>query len=379
MKVIMLGDALVYFMLYEQDEDFKKIFKIRADFDVEMPKVTQSIRKYVSFIKMICDDEKLLPFDGGAVAAVVEHGVRLAGRQNKLSTRFNLIADVLRETNYWASLEKKSVVTADHVREAIRERIERMQLAEDKMHEMIREGMVMIDTGGAVIGQVNGLTVFDTKEYAFGLPARITAKTSIGRQGIINIEREVEMSGPSHNKGVLIISGYLHGMYAQSKPLTMNASITFEQSYGGVDGDSASSTEIYAILSSLANIPLRQDIAVTGSVNQKGEIQPIGGVNQKVEGFFDVCRARGLTGTQGVIIPHQNVNDLMLREDIIDAVREGNYHIYVVKTVDEGLALLTGKKAGRRRPDGTFEKGSIHYLANQTLTRYAEHWRELLA
>jgi len=378
-KVIMLGDAFVYFTLYEQDEDFKKIFKIRADFDVEMPKAPQAIRKYVSFIKMICDDEKLLPFDKGAVAAVVEHGVRLAGRQNKLSTRFNLIADLLRETNYCASMEQKKLVTAEHVRDATRERIERMQLAEDKMHEMIREGTVMIDTAGAVVGQVNGLTVFDMKEYMFGLPARITAKTSIGRQGIINIEREIHMSGPSHNKGVLIISGYLHGMYARTKPLTMNASITFEQSYGGVDGDSASSTEVYAILASLANIPVRQDLAVTGSVNQKGEIQPIGGVNEKIEGFFDICRARGLSGTQGVIIPHQNVKDLMLREDLVDAVREGNYHIYAIKSIDEGLELLTGIKAGKRRSDGSFEQDSIHFLVDQTLTAYAGHWRELVS
>ncbi|MBI3363365.1 MAG: AAA family ATPase [Ignavibacteriae bacterium] len=378
-KVIMLGDAYVYFTLYEQDEDFKKIFKVRADFDIEMQKVPQSIRKYVSFIKMICDDEKLLPFDRAGVAAVVEHGVRLAGRQNKLSTRFNVIADVLRESSYWASMEQKPIVTAEHVHEAIRERIERMQLAEDKMREMIRDGLVMIDTEGAVVGQVNGLTIFDMKEYLFGLPTRITAKTSIGRQGIINIEREVHLSGPSHNKGVLIISGYLHSMYAQTKPLAMNASITFEQSYSGVDGDSASSTEIYAVLSSLANLPLRQDIAVTGSVNQKGEIQPIGGVNQKVEGFFDICCVRGLTGTQGVLIPHQNVKDLMLRDDVIDAVREGNFHIHAIKTIDEGLELLTGVKAGKRYSDGGFEKNTVHFLVDQTLTRYAEHWKELFA
>jgi lon-related putative ATP-dependent protease len=377
-KVIMLGDAYIYFLLYEQDDDFKKIFKVRADFDTEMPKVQESIAKYVNFMKMICDDEKLLPFDKTGVAAVIEHGVRLAGRQNKISTRFNIVADVMREANYWAKSEKSRIVDRRHVRQAIDERIERVKLSEDKMREMIRDGIVMIDTDGKVVGQVNGLSVYDMREYIFGLPSRITAKTSIGRQGVINVEREVELGGPSYNKGVLIISGYLHGMYAMNKPLTMNASITFEQSYGGVDGDSASSTEIYAILSSLSNVPLRQDIGVTGSVNQNGEIQAIGGVNQKIEGFFATCKAAGLTGTQGVLIPYQNKNDLMLREDVIDAVTKGKFHIYAIKTIDEGLEILTGRKAGKRTKGGRFEKGSIHSLADQTLTEYARHWRELL-
>src|ERR1041385_3551331 len=316
-KVVMLGDASIYFLLYEQDDDFKKIFKVRSDFDTEMPQIRDSIDRYVSFMKMICDDEKLKPFDRSGIAAVIEHGVRLAGRQNKISTRFNLIADLMRESNYWAGKENKTPVTHAHVRKAIEERVERIKLAEEKMHELIMEGMIMIDSSDSVVGQVNGLTIYDMHEYMFGIPSRITDKTSIGRRATINIERESGLSGPSHSKGVMIISGYLHGMYAQRRPLTMNASITFEQSYGGVDGDSASSTEIYAILSSLADVPLRQDIAVTGSVNQKGEIQPIGGVNQKIEGFFTICKARGLTGKQGVIIPKQNERDLMLRHDVL--------------------------------------------------------------
>ncbi len=376
-KVVMLGDAYIYFLLYDQDDDFKKIFKIRADFDTEMPKQPQTIDKYVHFIKMICDDEKLKPFDHSGIAAVIEYGVRLAGRQNKLSTRFNVIADLAREANYWALNGKSSIITKEHVQKAIDERIERVKLVEDKMKEMIDEGTLMIDTDGDVIGQVNGLSVLDMREYMFGIPTRITARTSIGRVGIINIEREAEMSGPTHNKGVLIISGYLHGMYALNKPLTMNASITFEQNYGGVDGDSASSTEIYAILSSLADVPLHQYISVTGSVNQKGEIQPIGGVNQKIEGFFDICKKRGLTGKEGVLIPHQNKKDLMLRQDIIEAAAKGKFHIYAIKTINEGIEILTDLPAGKRLKDGSFEKGSIHYLVDQTLTQYATHWKAL--
>jgi lon-related putative ATP-dependent protease len=377
-KVVMLGDAFIYYFLYDQDDDFKKIFKVRADFDTEMNRQTQSIQKYVQFIKMICNDEKLLPFDSSGIASVIEHGVRLAGRQNKLSTRFNLIADILREANYWASHEKETIVSARHITKAIAERIERIKLVEDKTKEMIVDGTLLIDTEGSVTGQVNGLSVIDMREYMFGIPTRITAKTSIGKEGVINIEREAAMSGPLHNKGVLIISGYLHGMYAHNKPLAMNASITFEQNYGGVDGDSASSTEIYAIISSLADVPIRQDIAVTGSVNQNGEIQPIGGVNEKIEGFFDLCNKRGLKGTEGVLVPHQNKKDLMLRQDVVDAVRKGKFHIYAVKTIEDGIEILMSRPAGKRLRNGTFEINTVHYLADQTLIRYAQHWKSLL-
>lgn len=376
-KVIMIGDAYIYSLLYDLDDDVKKIFKVRADFDVEMPKKPQSIARYISFIKTICDDEHLLPFDRTGIAAVIEHGARLAGQQKKLSTRFNIIADVLREANYWATKNNSKAATAQHVTRAIDERIERVKLIEDKIQEMILSGMIMIATEGKAVGQVNGLSVYDMREYMFGKPSRITAKTSMGRDGVINIEREADLSGPTHNKGVLILSGYLRSMYARTKPLVMNASIAFEQSYSGVDGDSASSTEVYAILSSLANVPLRQDVAVTGSINQKGEIQPIGGVNQKIEGFFDVCKARRLTGRQGVMIPYQNISDLMLRHDVIEAVEKGKFHVYAIRTVDEGIELLTGKRAGRTLKDGTFEKNSVHGLVNKTLTEYAKHWKEL--
>ena len=375
-KVIMIGDAELYHLLYCRDEDFKKIFKVRADFDFEMPKNGNSITQYVRFIKMVCDDEALTPFNAAALAQIVEFGVRLAGNQRKISTRFNVIADVVREANYWASKDRAKSVTADHVEKAIAERIYRVKLVEDKIQEMIEKGSIMIDTSGSVVGQVNGLSVYSVGEHEFGTPSRITARTSLGRRGVINIEREAELSGPTHNKGVAILSGFFRGRFAQDKPLVMDASITFEQSYGGVDGDSASSTEIYAILSSLSDVPIRQDIAVTGSVNQKGEIQPIGGVNLKVEGFYDVCKVRGLSGKQGVIIPQQNVPDLMLREEVFDAVRRGKFHVYAVRTIDEGIEILTGAKAGSRRAGGRFELGTINARADDKLRRYAEEWKK---
>jgi len=310
---------------------------------------------------------------------VIEYGARLAGQQNKLSTRFSALADILREASYWASEEKAARVTAAHVRKAITERIERLRLLEDKIQEMILDGSILIDSIGEAVGQVNGLSVYAFGETEFGRPTRITAKTAVGRSGIINIEREAAMSGPTHNKGVLILSGYLHAQYAQDKPLVLNASIAFEQSYSGVDGDSASSTEIYAILSSLANLPLRQDIAVTGSVNQHGKIQPIGGVNQKVEGFYDVCHARGLTGRQGVLIPTQNVKDLMLRHDVVDAVRAGKFHLYAIDSIDQGIEMLTGRKAGTRSSSGKFTTGSVHARVNAVLQRFARTNRSFRA
>jgi ATP-dependent Lon protease len=344
-KVVMVGDAWTYNLLYDLDDDFKKIFKIRSDFDVAMPNGSAGIRSYVSFIRTMCSDENLLPFDLSGVTETVEYGARLAGRKNKLSTRFTVIADLIREANYWAKREHATSVTAAHVRKAHEEGIERVRLLEEKIQEMIEDGTIHIATHGKVVGQVNGLSVYEMSGYSFGKPSRITAKTSIGRAGIINIEREADLSGPTHDKGVLILSGYLRDKYAKHKPLVLSASIAFEQSYGWVEGDSASSTEVYALLSSIAGIPLRQDLAVTGSVDQHGNLQAIGGVNQKIEGFFDVCKARGLTGTQGVIIPKQNEGDLMLRHDVVEAVRQKKFHIYAISTVDEGIRLLTGKPA----------------------------------
>jgi lon-related putative ATP-dependent protease len=375
-KVVMIGESYIYDTLFYVDEDFKKIFKIKADFDVVMERTPETQEQYSAFIRKICHDEKLLPFDRTGVAAVVEHGVRLAGRQKKLSTEFHRITDILRETNYWARKDGSERITVKHVDQAITEKIYRVRMVEDKIQEMIEDGIIMIDSDGAKVGQVNGLSVYLMGEHAFGKPSRITAQTSMGKSGIINIEREADLSGKTHNKGMLILAGYLRGKYAQDKPLTLTASLAFEQSYSGVDGDSASSTEVYAILSSLANLALRQDIAVTGSVNQNGEIQPIGGVNQKVEGFFDVCRARELTGRQGVMIPHQNVEDLMLRKDVVEAVAAGKFHIYPVETIDQGIEILTGRPAGEKGSDGKYPPDTVNCLVDQKLEELAERMKE---
>ncbi len=378
-KVVMIGDAYVYNLLYFMDEDFKKIFKIKAEFDAEMEKDGKSFAEYVRFIKKICDEDGLMPLDKDGIAALIEYSTRIAGRQRKLSTRFHIIADVIRESSYWARRAKKTAVGREDVEKAITERFERVSLIEDKIQEMIEEGTILIDTEGAVVGQVNGLSVYDMGQFMFGKPARITARTAMGRAGVINIEREADLSGPTHNKGVLILGGYLRGKYASKRPLSLTASLAFEQSYGGVDGDSASSTEVYALLSSLSGLPLRQDLAVTGSLNQKGEIQPIGGVNEKIEGFFDVCRAKGLTGTQGVLIPQQNVQNLMLRAEIVDAVKGGKFHVYPVRTIDEGIEILTGVEAGAAGEDGSFPEGTVHFLVDRELQRLAKGWKAYAA
>ncbi len=374
-KVVLIGDAYIYYLLYRLDEDFKKIFKIKAEFDSEMKKDTQTIKEYIAFIKKISEEDDLLSFDKSGMAAIVEYGTRLSGRQKKISTRFHIIADVLREASYWAKKANKKMVGREHVEQAVQERFERVSLIEDKIQEYIEDGTIMIDAKGEVVGQVNGLSVYDMGEFAFGKPTRITARTSVGRAGVINIEREADLSGRTHNKGVLILGGYLRGKYAQKKPFSLSASIAFEQSYSGVEGDSASSTEVYSILSSLSKLPLRQDIAVTGSLNQKGEIQPIGGVNEKIEGFFDVCKAKGLTGAQGVIIPHQNIQNLMLRNEVIETVMQGKFHIYPVKNIDEGIEILSGIKAGKRKADGTFEEETVNYLVDEELNRLAKSWK----
>jgi ATP-dependent Lon protease len=378
-KVAMIGDAHIYNLLYYMDEDFKKIFKVKAEFDSEMKKDNKTAKEYGTFVKKIADEDKLRPFDKSGVAAVIEYGTRLAGRQKKISTRFHIIADVLREASYWAQKDNKKTVRREHVEKAIQERFERVSLIEDKIQEFIEEGTIMIDTKGKVTGQINGLSVYSMGEFAFGKPTRITARTAVGRAGVINIEREADLSGRTHNKGVLILGGYLRGKYAQKKPFSLSASIAFEQSYSGVDGDSASSTEVYAILSSLSKLPLRQNIAVTGSINQKGEIQPIGGVNEKIEGFFDVCKAKGFTGNQGVIIPHQNIKNLMLSNDVVEAVKQAKFHIYPVKSIDEGIEILTEVKAGERKKDETFEEGTVNYLVDQELQRLALSWKTFTA
>ncbi|MCG8607082.1 AAA family ATPase [bacterium] len=378
-KVVIVGDAYYYQVLYANDEGFKKIFKVRADFDTVIQKDDKAVHNYTRFIKKICDEERLKPFRNSGVAEIIEYGVRLAGRQNKISTRFSDVADLVREAHYWAVEAGSDVVSSEHVNKAIDEKVYRSRMMEDKIQEMIEEDVLMIEIDGKKVGQVNGLSVYMLGDYSFGRPSKITAEVSMGRAGIINIEREADLSGKTHNKGVLIIGGYFRGKYAQNRPLTMSASLAFEQSYSGVDGDSASSTEIYAILSELSGLPLRQDIAVTGSVNQKGEIQPIGGVNQKVEGFFDVCKAKGLTGQQGVMIPSRNVDDLMLRQEIVEAVKDQKFHLYSIRTIDEGIEILTGVAAGKKGKACAYPKDTVHFLVDRRLGELASGMREFMA
>jgi ATP-dependent Lon protease len=371
-KVVVVADAHLYHVLGYIDEDLRKIFKVRADFDTAMDKNDRNIEQFAAFVKMVTDEENLMPFDRTAMAALVEQAVRMTGRQEKISTSFPAITDLVRESDYWAAQEEKDTVSERHVDKAIEARIYRSNLVEEHIQEMIDRGTLMIDTTGEVVGQVNGLAVYSLGDYMFGKPSRITASTSMGRAGVINIEREADMSGNTHNKGVLILGGYLRKKYAQNKPLAMSASIAFEQSYSGVDGDSASSTEIYALLSSLSGVPIKQYIAVTGSVNQKGEVQAIGGVNQKIEGFFDCCRHKGLDGQQGVMIPASNVKDLMLRKDVVEAVKDGRFRVYAVKNIDQGIEILTGEKSGDKLPDGGYPEGSINFMVDRKLNELAE-------
>jgi len=376
-KVILIGDPLTYYLLYNLDEEFGELFKVKADFATEMEWTTENVERYACFVQARCLEENLPRFDARAVAKVVEHGARLAGDQRKLTTRFALITDLVREAAYWARKNGHEIVTGSDVQQAIDEHVYRANRIEELIREQIADGTLMVDTEGEVVGQVNGLSVLSLGDYTFGKPSRITAKIFLGQKGIINIEREAKMSGRIHDKGVLILSGYLWGKYAQEIPLSLSASLCFEQSYEGVEGDSASSTELYALLSSLSGLPVKQSLAVTGSVNQQGEIQPIGGVNEKIEGFFDVCRVKGLTGEQGVLIPHQNVKNLMLREDVVQAVREGRFHIYPIKTVDEGIALLTGVPAGERGPDGSYPEGTVNRLVQDRLRELALRFKEM--
>jgi len=370
-KVIMLGNDYLYQMLMTYEEDFWEMFKVKADFDYQMDRTNDNLKSYTCFIRQCCDKDKLLHFDRSGVAKVLEYASRSVSHKGKLSARFGLLKDVLIEADFWARKQSSQEITGEHVEKAIREKIHRLDLIAERIRQLIAEGTLIVDLEGSAVGQVNGLSVYDLGIFSFGRPSRITAKTFLGKSGVINIERESQLSGRIHDKGVLILSGYLGWKYAQKHPLSLSASICFEQMYSGVEGDSASSTELYAILSSLSDIPLRQDIAVTGSVNQKGEIQPIGGVNEKIEGFYDVCKAKGITGKQGVMIPHQNIKHLMLREDVIQDVKEGKFHIYSVRTIDEGIEILTGVPAGEQQEDGTYPDGSINYFVDACLMRYA--------
>lgn len=376
-KVVLIGSPIFYYLLHAFDEEFPELFKVKADFDTRMDCTSENIQDFLKFLGTFCKKERLKHLDNTAVAKLLEYASRLAEDQQKLSTHFGAIADIIREAHYWALQEGASHISARHVQKALDEKVYRSNLIQERIQEMIARGTLLIDTEGQAVGQVNGLSVISLGDYVFGKPSRITASVGPGREGIIDIEREVELGGPIHSKGVLILSGYLAQKYAQDKPLTLTAKLVFEQSYEGVEGDSASSTELYALLSALSGVPIKQGIAVTGSVNQHGEVQAIGGVNEKIEGFFDVCRAKGLTGEQGVLIPKSNVQNLMLREDVVEAIRAKKFHIWAVSTIDEGIEILTGVSAGERGRDGKFPEGTVNYLVDRRLREFAECLKEI--
>ena len=372
LKVILIGSASIYQTLLTMDNDFRKLFKIKVEFEDDAPATNENLNKLARIIHGFCEHAEMPHLDAGAMARLVEYASRLAGSHHKISTRFDDLIQVAAEAATWAKLGKSKVVTAEFVQKALDERIDRVKKYDARYIEMIKENSLLINTSGFEVGTLNGLTVMTIGDYTFGKPAKITVNTYTGKNGVINIEREVEISGPSHSKGVLILTGYLGEMFAQDIPLSLTASICFEQLYNGVDGDSASSTELYGLLSSLSGIPINQSIAVTGSVNQKGQIQPIGGVNEKIEGFFQICKMRGLDGSHGVMIPIQNVEHLQLSDEIVEAVKNKEFHIYSVSTIEEGIEVLTGVPAGKKDKDGHFPVGTINYLVYEKLKKYAK-------
>ena len=372
LKVILIGSANIYQTLLAMDSDFKKLFKIKVEFEDDALINPENLQKLAQIVHGFCEHEQLPHLDKSGMARLVEYASKLAGSHSKLSTRFDALTQVVGEAATWAKLSRSKVVTSEFIDKALTERIERIKKYDSKYLEMIKQNALLINTSGFEVGELNGLTVMSIGDYTFGKPAKITVNTYTGKNGIINIEREVEISGPSHSKGVLILTGYLGEMFAQDIPLCLTASICFEQLYNGVDGDSASSTELYGLLSSLSGIPINQSIAVTGSVNQKGQIQPIGGVNEKIEGFFQICKMRGLDGSHGVMIPVQNVDNLQLSDDIIEAVKNKQFHIYSISTIEEGIEVLTGVPAGKKDKEGHFPAGTINYLVYEKLKKYAE-------
>ncbi len=373
-KVLLIGNPMFYYLLFAYDEEFKKLFKVKADFSTIMDRNAEGITNYNSFMSKICGEENLLHLDREAAGKIIEYGSKLAGEQDKLTTKFIEIADIIREANFWAVSEKSKAVGKAHVDKALEEKTFRSNLIEKRLEELIREGVIIVDTDGEATGQINGLSVLTLGDYSFGKPSRITAKVYTGRSGMINIDREVKLSGTLHNKGFLILTGYIGAKYCEDKPSVFTASICFEQLYEEIEGDSASSTELYALLSALSGLPVKQGIAVTGSVNQKGEVQPIGGVNEKIEGFYYTCKVRGLTGRQGVIIPHTNLKHLMLKDEVIDSVKKGMFHVWAVKTIDEGIEILTGVPAGSKGKRGDYPAGTVNYLVLQKLDRLTKNY-----
>jgi lon-related putative ATP-dependent protease len=372
LKIIMLGSPWLYYLLYYYDEDFRDIFKVRSDFDTRTDGSADERMRYANFIGTMVKNDSLLPFDRAAVAGVVDHAARLTEKKTKLSLRFSDLTDLVREASYWASEAESAVVTAGHVDKALQEKIYRSNLIDERIQELFAEGTIMVDVSGAAVAQVNGLSVYDIGDFAFGKPSKITSRVYLGKSGIIDIEREAKLSGRIYNKGVLILSGYLGGAYAQDKTLSISATLAFEQSYGEVEGDSASAAELIALISGIADVPVKQNLAITGSVNQKGEVQPIGGVNEKIEGFFAVCKNRGLTGDQGVIIPRLNIQNLMLKKEVVEAVRGGRFRVYAIKTVNEALEILTGLPAGERGESGAYPDGTVNFLVEKRLREMAK-------
>ena len=372
LKVILIGSGNIYQTLLSMDSDFRKLFKIKVEFEETAEVNEENMNKLARIIHGFCETESLPHLDKEAMARLVEYSIRVAGNHSKLSTHFDELVQVVSEAGTWAKLSRSKIITAKYIDKALAKRIERVKKYDQKYLEMIQENSLLIDTVGSKVGELNGLTVLTIGDYTFGKPAKITVNTYLGKNGIVNIEREIELSGPSHSKGVLILSGYLGETFAQDIPLCLNASICFEQLYNGVDGDSASSTELYGLLSSLSGVPIKQSIAVTGSVNQKGQIQPIGGVNEKIEGYFQVCKLRGLDGSHGVMIPVQNVDNLQLSEEVVTAVKNNQFHIYSVATIDEGIEVLTGVPAGKKDSNGNFPAGTINYLVHEKLKKFAK-------
>jgi lon-related putative ATP-dependent protease len=360
LKVVLIGEPLTYYLLHQHDEDFRKLFKVQADFGIDFERTPETCQNYAQFIAARCHQEQLPPLEREAVARVVEYGSRLADHQKKLTTRFGEIADLVREAGFWAGRRGADRTSSADVQKAIEEKLHRSNRAEERVRELIDEGVIRVDTDGETVGQVNGLSVLTLGNYSFGKPGRITVRTYTGKTGVVSLDREAKLSGRLYDKGLLTLTGYLGAKYASDAPLSLSATISFEQLYEEIEGDSASSAELYALLSSLSELPLKQGIAVTGSVDQQGNVQPVGGLNEKIEGFFDTCRRRGLSGTQGVILPKQNVVHLMLREAVREAVRDGEFHIYPVGAIDEGIEILTGVPAGERMDDGAFPPDSVH-------------------
>ena len=371
-KVILIGDSRIYQLLYAYDPEFKELFRVKAEFDSTMDRTDDNVRKYAGFFATLATNENLKHLDASAMARLLEYSSRLAEDQDKLSTQFGFVADVVREAHFYAGQDDSKYVTAKQVERAIEAKIYRSNLIQEKINEYIRKGVIFISTEGEASGQINGLSVLSLGDFSFGAPSRITVAVGLGKEGLIDVQREVAMSGPIHGKGVMIIAGYLASKFARDKPLTLSARIVFEQNYEGVEGDSASSTELYAILSALSGIPIKQHFAVTGSVNQKGEVQPIGGANEKIEGYFEICKSRGLDGLHGVVIPRSNVRNLMLKQEVLDAVRNGKFHIYPVSTIEEGIEVLTGKPAGKQLPEGGYEENTIYGLVDKRLGEMAE-------